>query len=131
MVGRSNNEASLYHPAAKVSIGIQVDIEDALWASHTGKDKKVSVMAEFDRHVQVVAQPFSSEADLHHDVLDMGDVKSGVDCNKRDRCRKIITWKNVTKKIFQGVAPRNLVNDKNGVAYIFIPINLIGNSVLI
>jgi len=127
MVGGSNNEASLYHPATKVSIGIRVEIEDALWASHTGKDEKVSVMAEFDRHIQVVAQPVSSEADLRHDVLDMGDVKSGVDCDKCDRCRKIIAW----KKFFQGVAPRNLVNDKNGVAYLFIPIKLIGNSVLI
>lgn len=131
MVGGSNNEASLYHPAAKVSIGIQVEIEDALWAPHTGKDEKVSVMAWFDRHVQVVAQPVSSEADLRHDVLNMGDVKSGVVCDECDRCRKIITWKNLTKKFFQGVAPGNLVNDKNDVAYIFIPINLIGNSVLI
>lgn len=88
-------------------------------------------MAWFDRHVQVVAQPVSSEADLRHDVLNMGDVKSGVVCDECDRCRKIITWKNLTKKFFQGVAPGNLVNDKNGVAYIFIPINLIGNSVLI
>ena len=48
-------------------------------------------MAEFDRHVQVVAQPVSSEADFPHDVLDMGDVTSGVDSNKCDRCRKIMT----------------------------------------
>lgn len=82
MVGRSDHEASLYHPAAKVDIGVQVELQDALPASQAGEDNEVSVEAELDHHVQVAAQPVASEADLCHDALDamdMGDVESGVD----------------------------------------------------
>ena len=82
MVGGSDHEASLYHPAAKVDIGVQVELQDALPASQAGEDNEVSVEAELDHHVQVAAQPVASEADVCHDALDamdMGDVESGVD----------------------------------------------------
>ena len=82
MVGGSDQEASLYHPAAKVDIGVQVELQDALPASQAGEDNEVSVEAVLDHHVQVAAQPVASEADLCHDALDamdMGDVESGVD----------------------------------------------------
>ena len=82
MVGGSDHEASVYHPAAKVDIGVQVETQDALPASEGEEDSEASVEAELDLHVQVAAQPVASEADLCHDALDamdMGDVESGVD----------------------------------------------------
>ena len=82
MVGGSDHKASLYHPAAKVDIGVQVETQDALPASEGKEDNEVSVEAELDLHVQVAAKPVASEADLCHDALDamdMGEVKSGVD----------------------------------------------------
>ena len=78
MVGGSDHETSLYHPAAMVDIVVQ----DALPASEAGEDNEVSVEAELDHHVQIAAQSVASEADLCHDALDamdMGDVESGVD----------------------------------------------------
>ena len=82
MAGGSDHEASLYHPAAKVDIGVQAELQEALPASQAGEDNEVSVEAELDHHVQVAAQPVASEADLCRDALDamdMGDVESGVD----------------------------------------------------
>ena len=81
MVGASDHEASLYHPAAKVDIGVQVELQDALPDSEAGEDNEESVEAELDHHVQIAAQPVASEADLRHDKLDamdMGDVEYGV-----------------------------------------------------
>ena len=46
MVGGSDHEASLYHPAAKVDIGVQVELQDALPASEAREDNEVSVEAE-------------------------------------------------------------------------------------
>ena len=70
MFGGSDHEASLYHPATKVDIGVQVETQDALPASEGEEDNEVSVEA------------VASEADLCHDALDAmdtGDVESGVD----------------------------------------------------
>lgn len=64
MVGGSDYEASLQHPAAKVDIGVQVEIQDALPASKAGEDNEESAEAELDCHVQVAAQPVASEVDL-------------------------------------------------------------------
>ena len=77
MVGGSDHEGSLYHPATKTEIGVQVEFPDYLQPSRSAQeDNKVSV------DVQVVAQAVASNADLCHDALDamdMGDVESGVD----------------------------------------------------
>ena len=81
-VGGSDHEGSLYHPVAKVDIGVQVEPADDLPTSEAMQDSEVFVESELDRHVQVAAQPVASEADLCHDALDamdMGDVESGVD----------------------------------------------------
>jgi len=84
MVGGSDHEGSLHHPAPKTDIGIQVEFPDDLQASRTEaqEDGEVSVETELDAQVQVVAQAVASNADLCHDALDamdMGEVESGVD----------------------------------------------------
>lgn len=83
MVGGSDHEGSLYHPATKTEIGVQVEFPDDLQASRSAQeDNEVSVETELDANVQVVAQAVASNTDLCHDALDamdMGDVESGVD----------------------------------------------------
>lgn len=84
MVGGSDHEGSLHHPATKTDIGIQVEFPDALQASRTEaqEDGEITVETELDAQVQVVVQAVASNADLCHDALDamdMGDVESGVD----------------------------------------------------
>ena len=83
MVGGSDHEGSLYHPATKTDIGVQVEFPDDLHASRSAQeDNEVSAETELDANVQVVAQAVASNTDLCHDALDamdMGDVESGVD----------------------------------------------------
>ena len=83
MVGGSDYDGRLHHPATKTDIGIQVEFPDDLQASRSAQeDSEVSVETELDAQVQVVAQAVASNADLCHDALDamdMGDVESGVD----------------------------------------------------
>lgn len=67
----------------KTDIGVQVEFPDDLQASRSAQeDSEVSVETKLDAQVQVVAQAVASNADLCHDtldVMDMGDVESGVD----------------------------------------------------
>ena len=84
MVGESDHEGSLHHPATKTDIGKQVEFPDDLQASRNEaqEDGEVSVETELDVQVQVVAEAVASNADLCHntlDAMDMGDVESGVD----------------------------------------------------
>ena len=84
MVGGSDYDGRLHHPATKTDIGIQVEFPDDLQASRTEaqEDGEVTVETELDAQVQVVAQAVASNADLCHDTLDamdMGDVEFGID----------------------------------------------------
>ena len=78
MVGGSDYDGRLHHPATKTDIGIQVEFPDDLQASRTEaqEDGEVTVETELD------AQAVASNADLCHDTLDamdMGDVEFGID----------------------------------------------------
>ena len=84
VVGGSDHEGSLHHPATKTDIGIQVEFPDDFQASRTEaqEDSGVAVETGLDGQVQVVAQEVASNSDLCHDALDamdMVDVESGVD----------------------------------------------------
>ena len=55
----SDHEGSLYHPAAKIDIGIQVDFASDLQAPEAQDNSEISAISavsELDRHVQVEAQ---------------------------------------------------------------------------
>ena len=58
----SDHEGSLYHPAAKIDIGIQVDFASDLQAPEAQDNSEISAVSELDRHVQVEAQPVPSDA---------------------------------------------------------------------
>lgn len=61
----SDHEGSLYHPAAKIDIGIQVDFASDLQAPEAQDNSEISAISavsELDRHVQVEAQPVPSDA---------------------------------------------------------------------
>lgn len=58
----SDPEGSLYHPAAKIDIGIQVDFASDLQAPEAQDNSEISAVSELDRHVQVEAQPVPSDA---------------------------------------------------------------------
>ena len=58
----SDPEGSLYHPAAKIDIGIQVDFASDLRAPEAQDNSEISAVSELDRHVQVEAQPVPSDA---------------------------------------------------------------------
>ena len=84
MVGGSDYDGRLHHPATKTDTGIQVEFPDDLQASRTEaqEDGEVTVEPELDAQVQVVAQAVASNADLCHDTLDamdMEDVEFGID----------------------------------------------------
>ena len=84
MVGGSDYESSLHHPATKTDDGIQVNFPDGLHVSRSEaqKDGEESVETELDAQVQVVAQAVAKNADVCHEALDakdMGYVDSGFD----------------------------------------------------
>ena len=58
----SDHEGSLYHPAAKIDIGIQVDFASDHQAPEAQDNSEISAVSELDRHVQVEAQPVPSDA---------------------------------------------------------------------
>ena len=66
----SDHEGSLYHPAAKIDIGIQVDFASDLQAPEAQENSEISAVSELDRHVQVEAQPVPSDANVRHEALD-------------------------------------------------------------
>lgn len=66
----SDHEGSLYHPAAKIDIGIQVDFASDLQAPEAKENSEISAVSELDRHVQVEAQPVPSDANVRHEALD-------------------------------------------------------------
>lgn len=58
----SDHEGSLYHPAAKIDIGIQVDFASDLQAPEAQDNSEIFAVSELDRHVQVEAQPVPCNA---------------------------------------------------------------------
>lgn len=72
MVGGSDHESSLHHPATKTKDGIEVKFPDGLRVSRSEaqEDGEESVETELDAQVQVVAQAVAKNADLCHDALD-------------------------------------------------------------